>query len=360
MDDGLAALRRVADVKLTANEGLGELYDLKGRLPTSAQVGCLSAIERRSGVHYALHTIALENLSPARRNALAAAIDAQRRIADAPADVGDELSCARLALVQEVLLSPTQVVLASERVPTTGTVCDSLVAIIERRGRLAESDARRVFTRLVLATKRAHDCGAVLRNIKPEAIQVRQQEKHGEFEVVLTQLHCAAPVPPHVDPDAPMLTGLHGTPEYCAPEVTLWYWYEMEPPRLAEPPPMYGAKADVWALGMVLHVMLCGCFPFKTADVDDDELLRSINAAAFAFNDPGWRKVSEEALDLVGQLLQRDPLDRPPLEEILQHPFCTSACQEAMEAEEGRKVHDPSALDAALAAMDEGDDDDAL
>jgi hypothetical protein len=190
-DDGLAALRRVADVKLTANEGLGELYDLKGRLPTSAQVGCLSAIERRSGVHYALHTIALENLSPARRNALAAAIDAQRRIADAPADVGDELSCARLALVQEVLLSPTQVVLASERVPTTGTVCDSLVAIIERRGRLAESDARRVFTRLVLATKRAHDCGAVLRNIKPEAIQVRQQEKHGEFEVVLTQLHCA-------------------------------------------------------------------------------------------------------------------------------------------------------------------------
>ena len=39
----------------------------------------------------------------------------------------------------------------------------------------------------------------------------------------------------------------------------------------------------------------------------EEELLRTINTAEFAFNDPGWRKVSEEALDLVGQLLQRDP-----------------------------------------------------
>ena len=60
---------------------------------------------------------------------------------------------------------------------------------------------------------------------------------------------------------------------------------------------------------MCLHVMLCGCFPFLT-DLGEEELLRTINTAEFAFNDPGWRKVSEEALDLVGQMLQRDPLDR--------------------------------------------------
>ena len=30
------------------------------------------------------------------------------------------------------------------------------------------------------------------------------------------------------------------------------------------------APADVWSLGMVLHVMLCGCFPFTTSGVDEE------------------------------------------------------------------------------------------
>ena len=359
-DEGVAALRRVADVVLTSEAGLTELYELKGALDKGSQAGCVSAMDRRTGVHYALHEVELGGLPAAKCADLAAAVCAQRRIADAPAELSDEMHGAQLALVREVLLSPKRVLLVTELAPTSGAVCDDLLTLLERRGRLAESDARRVFTRIVLATKRAHDCGAVLRNIKPESVQVRQQEKHGEFEVYLTQLHCAAPVPRDADADAPLLTGLHGTPEYCAPEMTLWYWHEMVPPRLVEPPPAYSGKADVWALGMCLHVMLCGCFPFQTSDVDEEELLRTINTAAFAFNDPGWRKVSEEALDLVAQLLQRDPLDRPCLEEVLQHAFCAEALQEAMLAEEALRLRlvDEKAHDAALAALDSLDDDD--
>ena len=209
-----------------------------------------------------------------------------------------------------------------------------------------------------IATKRAHDCGAVLRSIKPEVVQVVQAQKNGAFEVWLSQLHAAAPVPAGEEgTEAQTLTGLHGTPEYCAPEVTIWYWFECTPPRLPEPPPPYGAKADVWALGMCLHVMLCGCFPFQTS-LPEEDLLRTINTADFAFNDPGWRKVSEEALDLVGQMLQRDPLDRPVLEEVLQHAFCADALQEVMAAEAAlSSTMDEKSFDAALAALDSGDDD---
>ena len=113
---------------------------------------------------------------------------------------------------------------------------------------------------------------------------------------------------------------------------------------------------------MCLHVMLCGCFPFKTDAGSEDELLRTICTADFAFNDPGWRKVSEEALDLVQQLLMRDPLDRPCIEEILQHPFCASALSETMESEErlGSRLRDEKAHEAALAALDGDDDEDDL
>ena len=62
--------------------------------------------------------------------------------------------------------------------------------------------------------------------------------------------------------------------------------------------------------------------------------------------------MSEEALDLVGQLLQRDPLDRPVLEEVLQHAFCADALQEAMLAEAGRSRRGGHDLDKLLAALD--------
>ena len=88
-------------------------------------------------------------------------------------------------------------------------------------------------------------------------------------------------------------------------------------------------------------------------------MLRTINTAGFQFNDPGWRKVSEDALDLVSQLLQRDPLDRPFLEEVLQHPFCSESYQEALAAEErlAKLEHlDTEAFDRALDLLD-GDED---
>jgi len=102
--------------------------------------------------------------------------------------------------------------------------------------------------------------------------------------------------------------------------------------------------------------MLCGCFPFKTS-VSEEELLRAINSADFQFNDPGWRRLSEEALDLVRELLQRDPADRPCLEEVLQHPFCAAAMGEVMAREEAEARPLGEVSEAALAQLDIDDDD---
>ena len=337
---------------LSSDASLSELYDIKGGVLGGAQSGCRQAIDRRSGVTYALTTFAVSDLHPDKCEELAAAIAAQRQITDPPSEVGDELKAARLLCVHEVLQSPSSIMIMTALAPTTGTLCDDLFSILQRRGQLPEAEARKIFTRLVLATKRAHDCGAVLRNLKPESVQVRQPDPNSAMEVCISDLHCAASVP--IGEETATLTGLHGTPEYAAPEVTIWYWHECVPPRLPEPPPPYGTKADVWALGMVLHVMLCGSFPFQTS-VPEEELLRAINTANFTYNDPGWRRVSADGMDLVSQLLMRDPNDRPYLEEVLQHPFCSEALAEVMASELSSQVPLGEISDAALKAFDDDD-----
>lgn len=136
--------------------------------------------------------------------------------------------------------------------------------------------------------------------------------------------------------------------------MVLWYWHECEPPQLEEVPPPYGITADVWSLGMCLYVMLCGCFPFDPSQ-SEEELMRAINAAEFQYEDPGWKRSSEAALDLVKSLLTRDPADRLVIEEVLQHPFCAEAVAQAFELER-RAALKEDALDAALDALDVEDD----
>ena len=63
--DGLAALRRVADVVLTSDAGLTELYERKAPFTTGAQAGHVEAVDRRTGVSYALHEIELAGLPAA-------------------------------------------------------------------------------------------------------------------------------------------------------------------------------------------------------------------------------------------------------------------------------------------------------
>mmetsp|Transcript_19490 Transcript_19490/g.53461 ORF Transcript_19490/g.53461 Transcript_19490/m.53461 type:complete len:285 (-) Transcript_19490:821-1675(-) len=269
----------------------------------------------------------------------------------------DASTSAPLPLLSEVIATNRRVLVFFELEPLLrhdgGLVIDML-SLIEKRGRLKEDDARQIFAKLVLAVKTAHDMGVVLRNIKPEIIQLSQQMKGKPWTAHLVDMHCAA-VLDDVNDEMGSLTGLVGTPEYVAPEVAIWYWHEQgtyrDPSGGDAPPPSYGVKADVWALGMCLHVMLCGCFPFKP-DQGVEALLRDINAAAFAFDDPGWAKLSSSAIEMVKTLLARDPVDRPFLEEVLQHPFCVSEVTAAVgqTREDALKESD---FDKALALLDD-------
>ena len=81
-----------------------------------------------------------------------------------------------------------------------------------------------------------------------------------------------------------------GTPSYMAPEI-------VNKTEYAGPP------ADIWALGVLLYAMLCGCFPFRGAT--DKELYRRITRGSFAV--PEQLGVSKEALGLLKRMLCVDP-----------------------------------------------------
>lgn len=96
-----------------------------------------------------------------------------------------------------------------------------------------------------------------------------------------------------------------GTPLYVAPEVLL-----------RRP---YGCLADMWSLGVVVHILLTGAPPF-----DDDNLVQLVNLvkqAPVKFDSDIWSYVSDSARDFVSQLLTRDLSKRLTAAQALAHPW---------------------------------------
>ena len=89
-----------------------------------------------------------------------------------------------------------------------------------------------------------------------------------------------------------------GTPSYMSPEIVLRKEYA-------------GPPADVWALGVLLYAMLCGCFPFKGRN--DKELYRRISSCQPLM--PEY--LSIQAKSLLQRIFQLDPEKRPTAKQIL-------------------------------------------
>ncbi len=96
------------------------------------------------------------------------------------------------------------------------------------------------------------------------------------------------------------LTAFAGTPAYAAPSVLKGE---------------YGPEADLWSLGVVAYVLLCGHLPYTGTSAG--EVYQSMCEQTVDFSRRRWKFVSAEAKDFVSRLLEKDDSKRLTLQEVV-------------------------------------------
>uniref|UniRef100_A0A665VYE6 non-specific serine/threonine protein kinase n=1 Tax=Echeneis naucrates TaxID=173247 RepID=A0A665VYE6_ECHNA len=141
-----------------------------------------------------------------------------------------------------------------------------LFEAISERGKFPEADAGLMVSDMSEALNYIHCKSIVHRDLKPENLLHVAADicrlKLGDFGLAMVVTE-------------PVFT-ICGTPTYVAPEILC-----------------YGVAVDVWALGVILYILLCGFPPFLSRDRDQEELFQLIKQGQINFLSPYWDPISE-------------------------------------------------------------------
>ena len=166
----------------------------------------------------------------------------------------------------------------------------------------SEVDAQKVVRTLATVIKYMHDKGIVHRDLKPENILLTDSSENAEIKIA--DFGFARPV-------AAGLSTACGTPGYVAPEIIN-----------GRP---YGKSVDVWSLGVIIYILLCGYPPFY--NMNQAQLFRSIREGKYAFDSPYWDQISDNAKDLISKCLTVDVHKRLDINGVLNHPWVASEAE---------------------------------
>uniref|UniRef100_A0A8C7V6H3 non-specific serine/threonine protein kinase n=1 Tax=Oncorhynchus mykiss TaxID=8022 RepID=A0A8C7V6H3_ONCMY len=164
-----------------------------------------------------------------------------------------------------------------------GEIFDHLVA----HGRMAEKDARRKFKQIVAAVHFCHCRNIVHRDLKAENLLLDHNLNIKIADFGFSNLFSRGQ----------LLKTWCGSPPYAAPELFEGKEYD-------------GPKVDIWSLGVVLYVLVCGALPF------DGSTLQNLRARVLSgkFRIPFF--MSTDCEYLIRHMLVLEPSRRLSMEQI--------------------------------------------
>ncbi|XP_060593426.1 MAP kinase-interacting serine/threonine-protein kinase 1-like isoform X2 [Ruditapes philippinarum] len=205
----------------------------------------------------------------------------------------------------------------------------TLLANIEQRGHLSELEASQIVKCIAQALDFLHSKGIAHRDLKPENILCEKWDEVVPIRICDFDLASGIPISNEKDScKTPELLTPVGSAEYMAPEVVdAWVGESFS----------YDKKCDLWSLGTILYIMLCGYPPFYGQCGSDcgwergemcsncqEMLFTTIQEGIYEFPEEEWSSVTEEAKDLIRNLLVREPSKRFSAAQVLKHPWITN------------------------------------
>ncbi|XP_060106438.1 serine/threonine-protein kinase SIK2 isoform X2 [Heteronotia binoei] len=161
---------------------------------------------------------------------------------------------------------------------------------LANHGRLSESEARRKFWQILSAVEYCHSRKIVHRDLKAENLLLDNNMNIKIADFGFGNFYKSG------EP----LTTWCGSPPYAAPEVFEGQQYE-------------GPQLDIWSMGVVLYVLVCGALPFDGPTLP---ILRQ-RVLEGRFRIPYF--MSEECEHLIRRMLVLDPAKRLTITQIKEH-----------------------------------------
>ncbi|XP_004568508.1 serine/threonine-protein kinase D3 [Maylandia zebra] len=188
--------------------------------------------------------------------------------------------------------TPEQVFVVMEKLH--GDMLEMILS--SEKSRLPERLTKFLVTQILVALRHLHFKNIVHCDLKPENVLLASAEPFPQ--VKLCDFGFA-----RIIGEKSFRRSVVGTPAYLAPEVLRSKGYNR--------------SLDMWSVGVIVYVSLSGTFPFN----EDEDINDQIQNAAFMYPANPWKEISEEAKDLINNLLQVKMRKRYSVDKSLSHPW---------------------------------------
>nr|VDC85094.1 unnamed protein product [Brassica rapa] len=174
-----------------------------------------------------------------------------------------------------------------------GELFDRIIA----KGHYSERAAASLLRTIVQIIHTCHSMGVIHRDLKPENFLLLSKDENAPLKA--TDFGLSVFYKP-----GDVFKDIVGSAYYIAPEVLKR---------------KYGPEADIWSIGVMLYILLCGVPPFWAES--ENGIFNAILKGHVDFSSDPWPSLSPQAKDLVKKMLNSDPKQRLTAAQVLNHPW---------------------------------------